>query len=707
MLWKRALCVSAGLFVATALNAQSWNESRVRDLVQRATDRRVRQLTDNGLTGYQATAHGYVTFLAQIGVGFRELPRVVKADELALEVYWRAPNQSKQRIVGRRDTTLLPTDIEYHQDHLGIVQNNFPAIIRIGDGDEVRDVPHPLSASGLEQYEFALSDSLRITTPGRVIDVYEIKVRPKDDQQPRFVGAVYLDRESAQVVRMAFGFTRPAYLDKQLEDVFVVLENGVVGGRFWLPRKQEIEIRRTVTWLDYPVRGIIRGRWDIGEYNLTEAPSTQFFGPEIVQAPPSVLQRYTWPPGRLTDSIPEESRLPTPDEIKRTMDEVRRLARARVTQRGRLSLLAHGASDFVRHDRTSGLALGSGLSARLGPGLTAEGFARYAFGAQRWRGGMSFGWQSAKGEGLRVFSIDDVRDAGDVAERSTVLNSLASQEFGSDFTDYYRVKGGGISGAISMGLTRWTLSFVREEQRPLSVSVKPFSGSYRPAFEAAFERRDAAIIALDVPSLEWRGLVLNGGGEFRSSTSSVGAACGPGPVCASQKYIRRTSLRLEAQRSAGAAVVEYRAYGGIASGARYLFSQDLIFVGGPVSAPGFGYHELVGDRAIAQNLELRFPVPFLRLSLGRFGRAPGKAWIAPHVTVVGMHRVDSTVTIARGSGAAPVPDPFRATATGWYRSAGVSVISLFDLVRLDLSRALPDGKWRFSIDVSHPFWSIM
>src|SRR5690349_15883086 len=175
MLSKRALSVIAGLSVATALNAQSWNDPRVRDLVQRATDRRVRQLTDSGLTGYQATAHGYVTFLAQLGVGFRELPRVLKADELALEVYWRAPNQSKQRIVGRRDTTLLPTDIQYHTDHLGIIQNNFPAIIRIGDGDEVRDVPHPLSAAGLDQYEFALSDSLRITTPSRVIDVYEIK----------------------------------------------------------------------------------------------------------------------------------------------------------------------------------------------------------------------------------------------------------------------------------------------------------------------------------------------------------------------------------------------------------------------------------------------------------------------------------------------------------------------------------------------------
>src|SRR5258708_37671010 len=218
------LCASAA-----RIDAQQWNDPRVLALVRQATDRRAAQLADSGLVDYQATAHGYVTFLAQLGEGFREPPQVVKADELALQVYWRAPNLSKQRIVGRRDTTLLPTDIQYHRDHLGIVQNNFPAIIRLGEGDEVRDVPHPLSALGLQIYDFALTDSLRIVIPGREIGVYEVKVRPKDDRQPRVIGALYLDRSNGQVVRMALSFTRAAFLDKQLEDVFIVLENGLVG----------------------------------------------------------------------------------------------------------------------------------------------------------------------------------------------------------------------------------------------------------------------------------------------------------------------------------------------------------------------------------------------------------------------------------------------------------------------------------------------
>ncbi|MEO5567167.1 MAG: hypothetical protein ABIR92_01660, partial [Gemmatimonadaceae bacterium] len=211
-----------------------------RALVEMATRRRAEQLADTGLVDYRASARGYVTFLAQLGDGFLETPKLVKTDQLALEVYWRAPNLSKQRIIGRRDTTLLPTDIQYHRDHLGIVQNNFPEFIRIGDGDEVRDVPHPLSPAGLRLYDFAITDSVRIRAGAEIINLIEVKVRPKEDRDPRVVGAIYLEPVGAQVVRMAFNFTRAAFKDEHLEDLAIMLENRLVGSRFWLPSRQQI-----------------------------------------------------------------------------------------------------------------------------------------------------------------------------------------------------------------------------------------------------------------------------------------------------------------------------------------------------------------------------------------------------------------------------------------------------------------------------------
>src|SRR5918999_1067359 len=274
-----AACAVFGGGAPRSLHAQNvmWNDERTAALVARAIELRARQLADTGLTDYQAAARGYLTFLAQVGEGFAEPPRILKADQLALQVYWKAPNLSKQHILGRRDTLLLPTDINYHRDHLGIVQNNFPDVIRLGDGDDDRDVPHPLSRAGLGAYDYTVSDSLRLGFGGRAVNVYQVKVRPKDDRLARVIGAVFVETESAQVVRMAFNFTQAAFLDRHLEDLAIVLENGLVETRFWLPRRQEIEIRRTGSWMDYPVRGIIRGRWEIGGGRDDHRPRARLF----------------------------------------------------------------------------------------------------------------------------------------------------------------------------------------------------------------------------------------------------------------------------------------------------------------------------------------------------------------------------------------------------------------------------------------------
>jgi hypothetical protein len=692
--------------------AQSWNSSRALTLVRQATDRRVQQLADSGLLDYRASAHGYLTFLAQLGEGFRVPPRVVKADELALEVYWRAPNLSKQRIVGRRDTTLLPTDIAYHRDHLGIVQNNFPAIIRIGEGDEVRDVPHPLSEDGLREYQFALTDSLRITIPGRVIDVYELQVRPIDDRQPRIAGAVYVERSSAQVVRMAFGFTRAAYLDKQLEDVFVVLENGLVGTRFWLPRRQEVEIRRTLTWLDYPVRGIIRGRWEIGDYALNVAvPSAVFVGPEIVEAPRAVLQGHTWAPGRLVDSLPPESRLPTPTEIRRVQDDARALVRHQALAGSRGGLFASGASDFVRFDRNSGLSPGAGFTARLRGSVSLRAHGRYGVSDRRGRGTAELAFQNARGTGLKVYVADDVRDAGDATEGSPLMNSLAAQEFARDLSDRFSVRGRGIAGTLALGSSRWMLDASREDHAALAVRAVPFSGVFRPAFDASPSTIETVALRVDqVARVAPLGFEWRAHGELRASQATLGVAVAcispvPGK-CGMESLVRRAALNVEVERQFRDVRLVSRSVGAAVTSDQFMPAQDLVFIGGPVSAPGFGFHELVGDRALSQQFEAQLPVPFFAASLGRFGRSPARALVVPHWGSVAIHQLDATTLVYRTS-VPPAPNPLRGRPTGWYHSAGLSLITFFDLLRVDVSRELPTGRWMFSADITRPFWSIL
>src|SRR5258705_538950 len=292
MRWPAALLL---LIVPVRASAQDWNSDSAMALARRAIARRAQAAVDTALHDYTAQAHGLLFFLGQFGEGLTEPPRLVKADQLELEVYWKAPGLSKQRIVGWRDRAELPTDIAYHRDHLGIVQNNFGAAIRLGEGDEVRDAPHPLAPAGPALYDYALGDTTTIALPQRVVRVVALHVRPKRGDEPGIVGTLYLDAGTADLVRLAFSFTARAYRDPQMEDLSVVLDNALWDGRFWLPYRQEIEIRRRATWLDLPARGIIRGRWEVDGYQFNLGLVASWFaGAEISALPKPELDAFPW-----------------------------------------------------------------------------------------------------------------------------------------------------------------------------------------------------------------------------------------------------------------------------------------------------------------------------------------------------------------------------------------------------------------------------
>ncbi|HZD06093.1 MAG TPA: hypothetical protein VE173_14375, partial [Longimicrobiales bacterium] len=211
------VALGASLGRPLSLAAQQWNGPRALELVDRARAVRHAVHTDNGLRNYQAEAQGFVYF-------FLDRPdsdekTLVKTDQVALEVYWEAPDHTKQRIVGLRDRKTLPTNIKYHLDHLTVVQDEFEDHIRLGDGDEVADVTHPVAPGAEEVYDYRLSDSLTISFPGGPDDVrvYELQVRPKQPDRPGFVGTVFLDRKTAAIVRMTFTFTPSSYVDPYLD----------------------------------------------------------------------------------------------------------------------------------------------------------------------------------------------------------------------------------------------------------------------------------------------------------------------------------------------------------------------------------------------------------------------------------------------------------------------------------------------------------
>jgi hypothetical protein len=679
------------LAAPAALPAQDWNDERALALVRQAIDRRATQLADTALHDYRSRARGYLTFLAQVGAGFPEPPKIVKADELALDVYWAAPNLSKQMILGRRDTLLLPTDINYHRDHLGIVQNNFPDIIRLGDGDEVRDVPHPVSIPGLDAYEFAISGSLRLRLGPREIAVVEVRLRPKDDRAARAVGAVYIESETADVVRMALGFTRAALKDETLEDLHVVLENGLIEGRFWLPRRQEIEIRRTGSWLDYPVRTIIRGRWEICCYsvNLGLSPSL-FTGPEIVVAPPRARIEGQADTalfeGDLLEAVRAEADPVSDAEVRRVQAEVRELVRGQALARARRPVVAgSGLSDFIRYNRVEGLALGGGIGQPIGRGFSVAATGRYGLDDERWKGTAELGFRRADGLSARAMWRDSYADASDIAEVSLARNSLAAQEFGSDYTEPFAARGPSFELVLPLRAFG-RLSFAGSDERhaALTVNASPARGSFASLLPVPDGRVRAGSVRLERPTLR---IGEQSQLRFRLEASAIRSA----PDGNSVARYGRVSGTFTAERAFGARVLLLDLYGATVGGGPGALPQHHVLLGGPVSAPGYDYHELAGRRGGYAHLEWRTPIPFPRVSLSRFGRTPATAVLAPYVRSAFI--------------GAPADSSER--RTGAYPSVGIGLLPFFELLRIDVARGLRDGRWTFGVDITRDFWPVL
>jgi hypothetical protein len=695
--WSAACCL-AGVVVASHARGQdrpapaavAWNDARTRELLTRGIELRRRQLADTGLANYAATAHGYLTFLAQVGEGFPDPPRVVKADELAHEVYWRAPNYSKQLVVGRRDTLLLPTDINYHRDHLGIVQNNFPNVIRLGDGDEVRDVPHPVSALGEQTYDYRISDSLRFQIPGRTIDVYEVKVRPKDDRSAAVVGAVYLARDDAQIVRMAFSFTRAALLDTYLEDVSIVLENSLQETRFWLPRRQEIEIRRTGTWLEFPARGIIRGRWEICCYQVNGVlpPEALAPGMEIALAPPSRRRAHRWQ-GAILDSLPPEVRAATDEDVARVQAEARALVRAAALARSRTTTLAaRRVSDLARIDRAEGLSLGTGVRRRVGHGLVGELRGRYGFSDHEPKGAASLSWEAPAGFWVGASAFREYRNARDVAEASGVVNSIAAQEFGTDYTEPFDTRGFELAGgAGAAGALRWRLGVGYEWTAPVPVTLHPANGTFEATIPALRGRGPRASLRLERPPTAWAfGTEVAGRAELRWTRLSPRE-----DTAGEAANVTRLFVTANVERPFGKARLVLASAGGFAASSGVLPAQEYLFAGGPVTAPGAPAARFAAEGLFAQRLEWQFPVRFPSLPLGRWGRSPAQAVLAPFAHLL---------LVQNGA-------PFRPDAQGAYPSVGLGVIPVFGLLRVDVARSFRDRRWSVAIDVGREFWGIL
>ena len=676
--------IAAGLAAALAAPAAAqeggWGSERALELVARAQERRAVALADTGLVDYRADARGYVYFyLDRRDTGERTL---VKTDQVALDVLWKAPDRAKQRIVGLRDVRNLPTDIHYHEDHLTVVLDNFGDLIRLGDGDEVRDVLHPAAPAGPSLYEYRLADSTTIRLPGagEPVRVYQLQVRPRDTSRPALVGTMYVDRRQGDIVRMEFTFTPSSYVDPQLDYINVLLENGLHKGRFWLPNRQQVELRRQLRELGLPAGGMIRGTMRISNYRFNEGlPDALFIGPAVVSVAHD--QRRAFPFEEPIDAELREVGLSGEVEL----GEVRRQA-AELLGRQLLSglpasrLELASASSTLRYNRAEGLALGIGY--RTAPAERALLAVRggIALGTGRpWA--EADGWLGERprrvGAGLH---LNQPRDAGSVRPVvSGAMNTLTALLAGYDFTDPYYASGGELRLERPLG-ARWTGEARARVERHRSAwtaterSLFGGGGSFRPVDPVSEGTFTGGTLAARrrVPAEVGRG--------WGAGVEVVGGRIAGDSTLA---YARPIVDAVFVMRGAGGGT-ELMLEGAAGAVVGDVPRQATVRIGGRGTVPGHPFRAHGRDRfALARGTLSTELVPrFLR------GRLLGAAGWAGHP-------------------GEPPPGIVLPEAGAIY-SVGAGVGIFFDVLRVDMARGFRgEGRWEVIVEASPAFWDFL
>jgi hypothetical protein len=663
------------------LAGQTWDSPGALNLVRRAIDRRLASQADSALKSYSARAHGFVFFLAQVGEGLAEPARLVKADELDVQVYWKAPGRSKQVILGWRDGTFLPTDINYHRDHLGIVTNNFGNLIRIGEGDEVRDAVHPLSPDGLDAYHFALADSLAITTAAGEVTVYQVQVRPRTYRRPLVVGNLYIDVATAELVRFRFSFTPASYLDRQLEDISVVLESALFENRYWLPRRQEVEIRRRVTWLDFPARGIIRGRWEISDYDLNaQLPDSTFYGTEIggLLRPRTSDSSWGQP---LAEAIADVAQPVNRHDMEALRAELDRLVGSRALGGLPPQRLAAGSlSDVVRVNRIQGLALGFGATLGVpGTRLQLRPSLGYGTADERLTGSLQASWSTGATR-LTLGASRRITDMSDLPVIAPVINSILSQEAGKDYGDYVLLH------TVEAGVHRrfgartlFGLGVALEESRSVGTSAEPASGTYRenPALGSGSYR--IARLYLERSS---GGFALDKDLQGRISFEA-GEGAGD--------YIRASASARLLARTGGTSELLARLY--LGAGSDRVPAHRTFVIGGRGTLPGEPFRRHGGRHVALGHLEFRFDVPAPAIPLGSFASTGRRVTVAPFVAAGYAGSPRTGLPWTRSDGVRPV--------------VGLAVELFMRLIRVEGGVGLRDGGFGIIVDVNRDWWRLL
>jgi hypothetical protein len=655
--------------------------------MERARARRQQPRGDTALRNYSAKASGNIYFFLDRAEGNERT--LVKVNQIALQLYWAAPNLTKQRIVGLRDKNPLPNRMYYHLDHLTVVQNGFSDVIRIGDGDEVRDVPHPAAPGSDNTYEFRLAGSQELTFPPNApIKVYEVQVRPRDYKHSALIGSFFIDEASADIVRMTFTFTPASYVDRRLDYINISLDNGLWSGRYWLPNEQYVEIRRQIPELDFVAGAVIRGRLRVYDYEFNQnLPRNFFYGPGVEAVPEA--ERKAFPFEEDIFQGLEREGLSEPPQLSTLREQAMEIVRRKKLS-GLPALRPHiaSSSSVLRYNHTEGTFIGLGALYTPAERRRYDLRGGYAFGEDLFEAEARARHESESGRvlGLRAY-FNEPRDQGIRPALPGALNTISAALLDRDYLDLYFARGAELkfSRPIS-GKGEAALTGGYEKQRRASPRAE-LSGDQRERVLATDPNSQGFLkLAVTTPDrslgpLNLSGTIEGGVHRFSERTAPIRIFPNPAPDTGTQvsTFGSATATINAAYEPAGRAteVKLQLTHGEIFGDPPF---QQLFILGGLGTIPGATYRGMIGKSYTLLEAEASRDVwaPWLRL------------------------RVSGAAGLVRGTDrpATEPPTLYREAA-----SIGVGVGLFWDILRLDLTRGRDFTRLYFT--VRRDLWDLL
>lgn len=224
-------------------------------------------------------------------------PKLILASELASNVAWERAGGLQVRMVGQRYVTSFGRDVEAGLDF------GQPWFIATTPGDSLRvlgsiEIPtraaiHPFAEGAERFYEYELGDTVTLLVPGRRVELIEVRVTPTRGDAALVVGSLWVDTATGDIGAMQIRFVgRPLWADDDEPDdqkwanrilsVSATVQQGLWETRYWLPRRQELELMIRVPFIgNFAIPVVFKN--EFGSYEINTGGSIAWLTPDSLR----------------------------------------------------------------------------------------------------------------------------------------------------------------------------------------------------------------------------------------------------------------------------------------------------------------------------------------------------------------------------------------------------------------------------------------